>query len=246
MTESTKSNEKNPVKHQPKARVIFQVFIGKKEYDVYSIPKELKTPHKGYNNIFDEWWLYFSDRVPDGILPPLDSTHFIPFSSSINRTLWDIQIKGNNSHKIKWDEHRFSSSYSIEMWCNKKLVYQFGTFNLDFAMQKIGYLKVVLQEHVYNFFEPEKEKGRLIYYYGLPATVDPREGGEIGIIPDYSDIPKEEWWKEYDRRRSRADGKEDLEWKEIEKDNHIESMSSDYINWGDALSDGNIDWFRKK
>ena len=78
----------------------------------------------------------------------------------------------------------------------------------------------------------------------MPAIVNSKEGGEIGIVPDYTEIPKDKWWKEYIRRRSRADGKKDLEWESIQANDESESMRSDYINWGDALSDGNIDWFR--
>ena len=159
--------------------------------------------------------------------------------------MWDISITSRCTTKVKWGDINFRSGYTVSMSCNKKLVYSFGTHDLDFAMQKIGYLKVVMTEHPYNFLDQESERGRKIYYYGMPATISPKGVGEIGIVPDYSEIPKIDWWKEYDKRKSRADGKEDLEWKEIESDDRMYSEKSDYINWGDALSDGNIDWFRK-
>ena len=33
--------------------------------------------------------------------------------------------------------------------------------------------------------------------------------------------------------------------KDVEEEDFKESMQSDYINWGDALSDQHINWFRK-
>lgn len=222
-------------------RKIFEVIIRDKTYDVYDIDGK---EHGGWNGEPKTWWLYYADRMPEGAIPPHDSESWEPWHKSINRRLWDIRFKEYNSTKEKWGATQFRSGLNCEMWCNNKLVYSFGTFDLAFAFSKAQYLITILSEHSYNFFEPEKEKGRKIWWYGLPATVKPNiEGWEIGIIPDYTTgIDKKQWWEEFKKRRSNINEKSD------ENDIKVwdgEDDYSDYINWGDALSDGHIDWFRK-
>ena len=228
-------------------RRIFTVIIhADKEYDVYDIEGK---EHSGYNDVPKTWWLYYSKRLPEGLIPPHDSNSFVPFSRQINRRLWDIKIHQYNSSKEKWGETRFSSGTQVEMRCNGKKVYEFGTFDLSFAFAKIQYLQVVLSEHPYNFFETEKENGRKICWYGLPATVkvNKAQTWEIGIVPDYTaGLSKEEWWKELRRRKSNYSKPDDCDKQmdEIDEEEEKESERDDYINWGDALSDGNIYWFR--
>lgn len=222
-------------------RKIFDVLIHNKLYDVYDIAGK---EHGGWNGEPKTWWLYYADTMPEGTVPPHDSEYWEPWHKSINRRLWDIRFKEYNSTKIKWDERRFSSGLNCEMWCNNKLVYSFGTFDLNYAFAKAQYLIVKMSEHPYNFFEPEKEKGRKIWWYGLPALVKPKsDGWEIGIVPDYSTgIDKKSWWNEFKRRRSNLNevvSEDDIKVWDGEEDD------SDYINWGDALSDQHIDWFRK-
>lgn len=227
---------------------IFTVIIHNKEYNVYDIESK---EHGGYNDTPKTWWLYYSDMLPEGLIPPYDSDNWEPYSIGILRRLWDIRIKQHNTTKEKWGETRFNNSTSVEMWCNNKLIYQFrtgGTY-LDFAFSKIQYLQVLLGEHPYNFFEPEKEEGRKICWYGLPATVlTGYEAGEIRIKPDYSTgLDKKEWWKELKRRQHKYTNKDDFDkqFDEMDEEEDRESQDNDIINWGDALSDGNIYWFRK-
>ena len=231
-------------------RKIFSVYIHNKEYDVYSIDGK---EHSGMNNTPKNWWLYFTLRLPEGSFPDINDKKLIPWDVGIERRLWEIEIKQTNTHKIKWDDDRFSNHITVDMICNKKKIYSFGTFDMGFALSKLQYLQVVLSEHPYNFFEPEKEKGRKIYWWGLPATVSPKNSypGEIAIIPEYSDeLPKKEWWDEYERRTTTYLPKKYKDKWEKEDDEifslvNEENRYSDYINWGDALSDGNIDWFRE-
>lgn len=222
-------------------RKVFDVIIGDRTYDVYDIDGK---EHEGWNGEPKTWWLYFAPQLPEGTTPPVDSDSWEPWSKSINRMLWDIRFKEYNTSKEKWDSTQFRSGLKCEMWCNNKLVYAFGTNDLNFAMGKVQYLMVVLSEHCYDFFNPEKMNGRKIWWYGLPATVKPKsDGWEIGIVPDYSTgIDKKTWWEEFIKRRSNINEKVD------EHDIQVfdsEDDYSDYINWGDALSDGHIDWFRK-
>jgi hypothetical protein len=229
-------------------RKIFSVFINDKEYDVYDISDK---EHEGYNDTPKTWWLYYSDRLPEGMLPPADSDYLKPWDSWIQRLVWDIKFTQRTTSKVKWDELRFSGNTWCEMWCNKKLVYAFGTTGgsrgMSFAMAKAEYLQTILCEHPYNFLAPETEQGRKICWYGLPATVKVKssESWCIGIIPDYTaGLNKEEWWREYENRTKKFTTP-DPDWDYLDKEDFNEGMRDDYINWGDALSDGNIYWFRK-
>jgi hypothetical protein len=108
------------------------------------------------------------------------------------------------------------------------------------------------------FLEPEKDDGRKIFFCGLPAFVyRGYEVGEIKIIPDYSKISKKSWWRHYELYNSRHEEKSYEEFEddldegnydmdlESSKDNTNEYYNDDSINWGDALEDGKIWWFRK-
>lgn len=235
-------------------RKAFTVMIHDKEHDIYDIEGK---EHKGLNDTIKTWWLYYSDRLPEGTLPPIDSEYLKPWDVGILRRCWEIKIKQTNSSKHKWGETDFRNHTSVQMWCNGKLIYEFGTNGkyLDFAMAKVQYLQVMLSEHPYNFFEPETEQGRKIWWYGLPATIQVKScTWEIAIIPDYTaGLTKAEWWKELTRRESKYMNAEqynslsecDKEELEMDKEDSKESEENDYINWGDAFSDQHINWFRK-
>ncbi len=232
-----------------KIRKLFEVKVRNSVYDVYDIEDK---KHPSFNGEPATWWLYFAPRLPEGTLPSIDSDCWTPWDKSILRRRWEFKIKQHNSCKEKWGDWDFRSHTSVEMYCNDVLVYEFGTLgtSMDYALAKIQYLQVQMTEHCYNFFEPKENQGRKIYWYGLPALVNVKQCGyEIGIIPDYTaGLTKEEWWKEYKSRKTKIpvykdphlmypDDNED-------EDDENESMQSDYINWGDALSDYHIDWFR--
>jgi len=132
------------------------------------------------------------------------------------------------------------------MWCNKKLIYEFITTGtqdgFNFAMAKIQYLQIMLSEHPFNFFNPESENGRKIFWYGLPATIKVKSHNtwEIEIIPDYEFLSKDEWWNELENRQKKLTEKINIE----DDDDFDEQKNIGYINWGDALSDQHIYWFR--
>lgn len=219
---------------------VFSVQIRNKYYDVYNIPGK---EHAGLNDSIKTWWLYYDDRLPDGIAPDLDNDKLIPYPErSIKRVCWDIRIKSINSHKIKWDDHDFSHRTSCEMWANGKLIYSFETRDSEFAMINAQYLQAILIEHPFRFFEYEKNNGRQIYYYGLPATiiVNNTFPWEIHIKPDYCYMTKEVWWEEYKRRQNPCS----KDFAHLSKEHIEEYMQNDLINHGDALSDGRIGWYR--
>lgn len=220
-------------------RKAFPVMIYDKIYWVYDIPGK---EHEGFNDTIKTWWLFYSDNVLDYI-PPADSEYFRPYSVGIKRLCWDISFKQRNSTKEKWGDTQFNNRISCEISCNGRVVYVFGTFDMPFAFAKAQYLMTMLCEHPYNFLEPEKEKGRKIWWYALPATIRvSSHPGEIGIVPDYSTMSKEEWWRLY---KERKDPPSDKEEEEMEAEETFDEEGRDYINWGDALSDGHIKWFRK-
>lgn len=229
-------------------RKVFTVIIHDKERDVWDIPgKELDCG----NGEPLTYWVYMGDRLPEGLTPPIDSDKWEHYHASITRHLWDITFTQKNTTKEKWGLTQFRNHTNVEMYCNKKLIYSFGTTGtangLSFAMAKVQYLQTVLSEHSYNFFEPEKNNGRKIYWYGLPATVKvwSDEGWLIGIVPDYTaGLSKEEWWAELIRRESKIPKPKDDQFEEMENEDLKESMERDFINWGDALSDQHIYWFR--
>ena len=129
------------------------------------------------------------------------------------------------------------------------MVYSFGACDLGFAMSKAQYYVTLISEHPYNFFDPEKEKGRRIWYYNLPATIEPSDydPGNIRIRPDYIGEFKGKknqwkWWKEY-YERSRYMSLSNTE--SLDEEHLEEAREIGWINHGDALSDGNINWFRE-
>lgn len=224
----------------------FSVYINEQKYWVYDIEGK---EHEGLNGEPTTWWLYYSDELPSDLLPAVDSEYLVPYQNSINRLCWEINIKQKNGHKHKWGSYNFSCHTSVQMICNGKLVYEFGvglgTDGLSYAMAKVQYLQVQLVEHPYNFFEPETEEGRKIYFYGLPATIKPSSwAGEIRIIPDYSTgLTEKNWWAKYNERRSTILSYE-AEDAQMEQEDFIEDQQYGSINWGSALEDAHINWFR--
>lgn len=229
-------------------RKIFTVLVNNKEYDMYDIKGK---EHAGHNDVPTTWWLYYSERLPEGMFPPVDSEYWQPgcYCSGALRSLWDVRIKQHNTTKVKWGDVQFNNHTSVEIYCNNKPFYSFGTGgkNLDFAMAKVQYLQVVLSEHPFNFYNPHSENGRKIWWYGMPATVKVWRQDEpwlIGIQPDYTDVQKDEWWPEYHRRKSKYKPSPE----QVKNDAEFgasEDPDGEFINWGDAFSDGHIDWFRK-
>ena len=53
-----------------------------------------------------------------------------------------------------------------------------------------------------------------------------------------------EWWKELKNRESKVGGNKNKDDDEMEEEEFDESAQQEYINWGDALSDQHINWFR--
>jgi hypothetical protein len=218
-------------------KVAYHVLINNERYAIYDIPDAYHSLGSGNGSEYeDHYFIYYGNE-------------WCPFfSKAVHRICWEIKYKQTNSAKHKWNDWQFSKRGNCEMWANGKLIYSFPSYDMNYALAKAQYMEVALLEFPgYNFLNPEKEKGRKVWWYGLPATIQPSSSypWEISIHPDYSEITKEEWWKLYREKIKKVNDK-DKEDVEEEKDDLEEAMAMDYINWGDAFhADGRIDWFRK-
>lgn len=229
-----------------KPYLIQTVLIHNEYYGLWCI-SEKKGP--SLNGEPDTWWVYLGRPYVEGMeCPDINDIDWEPYHVSLERHVWTYQIKQTNTTKVKWNSIHFRNHITIEMFCNGKLFYEFGTFDMAFALAKMEYMKVVMLEHPYDFLNPEKMKGHKIYWYGLPAIVHPKLSSrpwEISVEPDYTaGLSKDEWIEEYKRRKSFIPSKKDNDFDSYEEEYMQELIESDRINWGDAFSDDHIDWFR--
>lgn len=225
-------------------RKIEDIIINDRPYGLYNIEGK---EHEGLNGEPVTWWVYYAD-LKEGEIPDIDSKNWEPYSKGLRRRLFDISFVEYNISKEKWGYTNFRSGLKCEIKCNNKLIYSFGTFDMSFAFAKAQYLITMMSEHPFDFFNPKEENGRKIWWMGLPATIETSTYNpwEIRIIPDYSTgIEKETWWKEFRHRRANLGEIPDPNDIDIWDEDDYEK-ETDRINWGDALSDKYIDWFRKE
>jgi len=212
-------------------RKVFDVMINDMTCPVYSISGYEHESGKA-NGDPTEWWVDLSDNDYERELIPYSDKCF-------NRICWGVDYKQQNYSKEKWGETRLSGKGVCTISANGKNVYKFSSSDLGYAMGKAQYIIVALMEHPFDFLNPDSENGRKIYYYGLPATIRySYHPGEIIVVPDFSYIGEPEWWKLY-RERSKPIQEKPSE------DSYYENEITDYINHGDALWDGMINWFRE-
>jgi len=235
---------------------IFDLMIDDRLYAVYDIDG-YEHPNGHWNGTPKTWWLDYSDYHPVDEDDEEEGENFeprirelIPYvDKGVHRICWEIRYKQRNTVKYKWDDFDVRNGGSCEIYANGKLIYSFFSRSVDFGLAKAQYMMVNLMEHPYNFLNPEEEKGRKIWYYGLPATIEPGyDPGNIRVVPDYTDISKENWWKEYYIRKNpilvQTDG-QSMSDKEMDDEHFAETRDYGTINHGDALWDGMINWFRK-
>ena len=223
-------------------RKIFEIKVRDNMYPVYDIRGKEHNWGK-WNGQPNSWWVDMGRHEVGENGTAVWKEDLVEFhNKDVSRESWDIRFKENNSMKYKWDEVRWYRNVTCEMWSNNKLIYQFTTRDIEYAMSKAQVMMVQLSEHSYNFFNPEEERGRKIFFHGLPATIQPSEyrPWEISIYPDLTTMSEDEWWSEYKKRS--VNYREDEEWQD---DTIEEYKGCGYINWGDAFSDGHIWWFRK-
>ena len=232
---------------------IFDVMIDEKLYPVYSIPGYEHELGKS-NGCPETWWLDWSDYEEtiddDGDTEEPCVRELIPYiDKGAHRICWEIRYRQFNRMKYKWDEWDMRNGGKCEMYANGKLVYSFFSREIGYALSRAQSLETILLEHPFDFLNQEKENGRKIWYYGLPATVRINDSypGEIGIVPDYSYMDKKEWWKELKKKKEKITPKDYKKEEDdlCDEDEFNEDMRMDtWISHGDALWDGMIWWFR--
>lgn len=220
-----------------RCREAYKILIGEREHQIWDIDG-YEHDYGKWNNQTPTYWL----EMEDGSLEPYIRT-------GSHRICWEINYKQTNYVKHKWGSADLRSSGTCIIKANGRQIYSFGTSSLEYALSKAQSLVVELSEHPYNFFDQEKENGRRIWYYNLPAIIKTREWapGEITVYPDY--IGEYEgkknhwkWWRDY---YERSKYKSSLVREESQEEEQLEeSRSMGCIGHGSALWDGMIKWFR--
>lgn len=241
-------------------RKVFDIYINDKPFPVFNIEGKEHNLGKA-NGCPDTWWLdytrdeegnYFPEKTNSLLTEMTGSAterQLLPYiDKGVNRICWEISYKQGHTMKYKWDDCDIRSYGICTMKANGREVYKFRHSDLQAAMREVQNLEEKLISHPYNFFHPENDDGRKIYYKSLPAFVRTGyEVGEIKIEPDYSVLPKEKWWRIYELFNERKYESADSIFRDdalIHNDHLEECKRNDMINWGDALSDRWIDWFR--
>jgi len=135
----------------------------------------------------------FAEQKDDPWIPWLDI--------SGNRNCWEIHIKDGNSIKYKHVNYDISKHTSVYISLNNDPVYEVMGRDFDWCYNKsrsiIYHLEELMNTFDVNLKNSTKEKGRKIYYKGLPAIIEQvYVTGTINIKPDYSDMDKDTWWNE--------------------------------------------------
>jgi hypothetical protein len=241
-------------------RKLFDIYVNDKSYPVYDI--EGKEHALGsYNGCPTTWWLLLDGDMdkPKMLDEMSENCNLVPYiDKGVHRICWEINYKQYNRIVTKWSENNIRDGGVCTIKANGRDVYTFNSSDLTSTMANVSVLIEKLMVHPYNFLEPEKDDGRKIFFCGLPAFVfRGYELGEIKIKPDYSNISKEEWWQKYELFNSNHENKnpddffDDVDFEEYEADYELfkerlkDYMEDDEINWGNALEDGKIWWFRK-
>lgn len=239
-------------------RKLFDISIDDKLYPVFDI--ENKEHDQGrWNGSPTTWWLLYEDiNVENKLIDEtFDELNLIPFiDKGVHRICWEINYKQYNNIVYKYNTHDLRNGGLCTMRANGRDVYKFHSSDLLHAMSNVSVIAGKLISHPYNFFEPEKDDGRKIFFCGLPAFVyQGNEVGEIKIKPDFDKISPKNWWEKYDfynfnERDWRIDF--DFEPPSVKDEQKLDFFNEDdytnrvqMINWGDALSDGKIWWFRE-
>jgi hypothetical protein len=230
-----------------KPHKIFDIQIGDRLYPVYSIEGYEHNLGK-WNGCPDTWWLDYSVYHSDNDDEVPTMRELIPYiDTGVHRVCWEINYRQFNSTKYKWDEWSIRNGGICTIKANGKEVYKFHWRDLGGALAEAHSLISKISEHPFNFINPEKEIGRKIWYYGLPATILlGYEPGEIRINPDLSYMTSDEWWNELEKRKSNVkppnstQNEDDL----LDAEHFAEHKDYGSINHGSVFYDGMINWFR--
>ena len=232
-------------------RKIFEIQISDRMYPVYSIDgyEHQLGPSNGCPAT---WWLDYSIYHSEGDDEQPTMRELIPYIDiGVHRICWGIDYQQFNYTKYKWDEWNIRNGGICKITANGKPVYKFHYRDFEGALATAQVKINDMIGHPFDFINPEKEIGRKIWYYGLPAKILLGfEPGEIKIEPDYSYLSPDEWWSTLEEKKSKVYPKErtyiddEKEMEELEKEHFEEYRDYGNINHGSAFYDKMIDWFR--
>jgi len=152
-----------------KERKIFDIVVNGRLTGVWDRPEHLHELGK-WNGCPETWWLKYVGREDEDEEVSVD---WIPFiDKGTNRAAWDIRIKQGNTLKYKWDDWDIRKTGYVEIFLNNRQVDEFGFGDIAYAFSKAQYRTFEMSEHPFNYFDPESEVGRKIYYYGQAAIID--------------------------------------------------------------------------
>jgi len=123
------------------------------------------------NGCPDSWWARMEyDIDDDEEQPDVDWVPFIDLGA--NRPCFEINIKQGNYTKSKWGETSINGSCKVSITCNTRPIYELRCRDIEYGLAKCQVLITEMQEHSFNFADPESEIGRKIWYYEQPAIVE--------------------------------------------------------------------------
>jgi len=154
---------------------------------------------------------------------------------SANRDCWEILIKDGNSMKYRHTNYDISKHTAVYISLNGENVYEIMGRDFDWCYNKarsvIYELKELMDTFEVNLKKTNKEKGRKIFYKGMPAIIDIiLSNGNVSIKADYVDVDRDYWWNEMIEP---WDDKYSIEHLEECKDNNgivVDVLSKD-IHW---------------
>ena len=153
-----------------KERKIFDIVLNGRLNGVWDRPNHKHTLGQ-MNGCPDTWWVKYVRREEEEDHEV--QVDWIPFiDKGTNRASWDIRIKQGNVTKFKWDEWQINKTGYVELTLNNRVVDEFGFNDLNYAFAKAQLRTFEMCEHPFNFFDPESEIGRKIYYHRQPAIIN--------------------------------------------------------------------------
>lgn len=128
--------------------------------------------HYGDNN----YWCCYRNETP---------TYKTLMEFAGNPCNWGIEIKENNYHKFKYNEHEILCNVKICITRNKNVFYSFNANNFDYGLVKARKLLFEINEHPIYFNEIDYQNqiiGRKIYFEKMPCIIESYTIGSDSII----------------------------------------------------------------
>lgn len=214
----------------------FEVQINGKMFDVYSIDE---NKNQGIRK--ESLWV---DYLEHGL---------ISYNDGMHKICWGVVYEQFNKAKKTIGGIDFQDKSICYITANGKKIYEFeystfkgSEYDLKGALDKACILIEKIKNHPFNFLNPEKEKGRKIWYYGLPATIELfGDFGMVNIVPDLSFLSIQEWFYKLIKRTTKLEKEPTLYGKSPFSVYECPYEGIGTIRGKDVLTETGIDWFRK-